>query len=92
MASSALQLLGFFLSLGGLAATIAATFMVTWKKRLEGLQSSVLQTHHEGLWMTCSGYNNNRETSCTLRESLFDLPSKYILMSDPVFTLEVDIF
>ncbi|XP_029989053.1 claudin-1-like [Sphaeramia orbicularis] len=64
MASQGLQLLGFLLALLGLAATIAATFMVEWKKQSQG------KTHriYEGLWMSCSGYER---TTCEFHESLF---------------------
>ncbi len=70
MASSGLQLLGFLLSLVGLAATVAATFMVEWKKQQQG------KTHriYEGLWMSCSG---NERTTCEFHQSLLKLPSKF---------------
>ncbi|KAI4828622.1 hypothetical protein KUCAC02_022702 [Chaenocephalus aceratus] len=67
MASSGLQLLGFFLSLVGLAATVGATFMVEWKKQYQG------KTHRifEGLWMSCSG---NERTTCEFHQYLLKLP------------------
>ncbi|XP_022593934.1 claudin-19-like isoform X1 [Seriola dumerili] len=67
MSSSGMQLLGFFLTLAGLGATVAATFMVEWKQRLQG------STHYfyEGLWMSCSG---NDITTCEIHESLLKLP------------------
>lgn len=67
MASSGLQLIGFFLALVGLAATIAATFSVEWKRQWQG------KTHriYEGLWMSCSG---NERTTCEIHESLLKLP------------------
>nr|URX57468.1 claudin 1b [Lateolabrax maculatus] len=69
MASSGLQLLGFLLSLAGLAATVVATVMVEWKKQAQG------KTHriYEGLWMSCSG---NERTTCELHESLLKLPTE----------------
>ncbi|XP_060890984.1 claudin-19 [Labrus mixtus] len=69
MASTGLQLLGFLLSLVGLAATVAATLMVEWKKQYQG------KTHriHEGLWMSCSGYER---TTCELYQSLLKLPTE----------------
>lgn len=69
MANSGLQLLGFLLSLLGLLTTVAATFMVEWKKQFQG------KTHriYEGLWMTCSG---NERTTCEHHHSLLKLPSK----------------
>lgn len=69
MASSGLQLLGFLLSLVGLAATVAATFMVEWKKQSQG------KTHriYEGLWMSCSG---NERTTCEFHQSLLKLPTE----------------
>ncbi|KAK5907231.1 hypothetical protein CesoFtcFv8_005104 [Champsocephalus esox] len=67
MASSGLQLLGFFLSLVGLAATVGATLMVEWKKQYQG------KTHRifEGLWMSCSG---NERTTCEFHQYLLKLP------------------
>ncbi|XP_029286086.1 claudin-19 [Cottoperca gobio] len=69
MASSGLQLLGFFLSLVGLAATVAATLMVQWKKQYQG------KTHriYEGLWMSCSG---NERTTCEFHQYLLKLPTE----------------
>uniref|UniRef100_A0A8D3D8S1 Claudin n=1 Tax=Scophthalmus maximus TaxID=52904 RepID=A0A8D3D8S1_SCOMX len=69
MASSGMQLLGFFLSLLGVSATVAATFMVEWKRQAQG------KTHriYEGLWMSCSG---NERTTCELYESLLKLPTE----------------
>ncbi|XP_041648012.1 claudin-19 [Cheilinus undulatus] len=69
MASSGLQLLGFFLSLIGLAATVAATIMVEWKKQSQGKTYRI----YEGLWMSCSG---NERTTCELHQSLLKLPNE----------------
>ncbi|XP_042273052.1 claudin-1 [Thunnus albacares] len=69
MASSGLQLLGFLLSLVGLAATVAATFMVEWKKQSQGKAHRI----YEGLWMSCSG---NERTTCEFHESLLKLPTE----------------
>ncbi|XP_030583430.1 claudin-7-like [Archocentrus centrarchus] len=49
MATSGLQILGFFLSLVGIAATIAAMVMVEWKKTAQGKYRS-----YEGFWMSCT--------------------------------------
>ncbi|XP_047443240.1 claudin-19 [Mugil cephalus] len=69
MANTGLQLLGFFISLVGVATTVAATFMVEWKKQAQG------KTHriYEGLWMSCSG---NERTTCEIHESLLKLPTE----------------
>ncbi|XP_071344014.1 claudin-19 [Trachinotus anak] len=69
MSSSGMQLLGFFLSLFGLAATVAATFMVEWKQMQQG------STHYfyEGLWMRCSGSDR---LTCELHDSLLKLPAE----------------
>ncbi|XP_041791759.1 claudin-1-like [Chelmon rostratus] len=69
MASSGLQLLGFLLSLVGLAATVAATFMVEWKKQSQGKAHRI----YEGLWMSCSG---NERTTCEFHQSLLKLPTE----------------
>ncbi|KAK9519351.1 hypothetical protein VZT92_022087 [Zoarces viviparus] len=69
MASSGLQLLGFFLSLVGLAATVGATLMVEWKKQYQGKTHRVF----EGLWMSCSG---NVRTTCEFHQYLLNLPTE----------------
>lgn len=69
MANSGLQLLGFFLSLVGLAATVAATLMVEWKKQYQGKTYRI----YEGLWMTCSG---NERTTCEFHQYLLKLPTE----------------
>ena len=88
MASSGLQLLGFSLALVGLAATVAATMMVEWKKQYQG------KTHriYEGLFMSCSG---NERTTCESHMYLLKLPSKFyshICISSGSQTLPVEIF
>ncbi|KAL6107999.1 uncharacterized protein ACO6RY_18637 [Pungitius sinensis] len=69
MASTGLQLLGFFLALVGLAATAGATLMVEWKKQYQG------KTHRifEGLWMSCSG---NERTTCEFHQYVLKLPTE----------------
>ncbi|KAF7668344.1 hypothetical protein LDENG_00020450 [Lucifuga dentata] len=68
MASSGLQLVGFMLSLCGLAAAVAATLMAEWKRH----QHSKTRIF-EGLWMTCSGSDR---ITCELHESLLKLPTE----------------
>ncbi|XP_074525206.1 claudin-19 [Halichoeres trimaculatus] len=70
MASSGMQLLGFFLSLVGLAATVAATFMVQWKKQSQGKSYRI----YEGLWMSCSG--SAERTTCEFHQSVLKLPTE----------------
>ncbi|XP_061634760.1 claudin-1-like isoform X1 [Phyllopteryx taeniolatus] len=67
MASSALQLLGFFLSLIGVAATVTATIMVEWK--MHGHSHRI----YEGLWMTCSV---GHRTTCEVHDSLLKLSNQ----------------
>ncbi|KAJ0032492.1 hypothetical protein NQD34_002573 [Periophthalmus magnuspinnatus] len=69
MASSGLQILGFLLALLGLSATIAATFMVQWKKQSQGKTHKI----YDGLWMSCSGYER---TTCEFYESIFKLSAE----------------
>lgn len=77
MANSGLQLLGFLLSLMGLAATAAATIMVEWKKQSHGKSHRI----YEGLWKTCTGHER---TTCEYHHSLLKLPSKSVrLWWDP---------
>lgn len=63
MASSGIQIFGFLLALFGLSATIAATFMVEWKKESEGKYKI-----YEGLWMTCGG---SERSTCEFHKSIF---------------------
>ncbi|XP_061594330.1 claudin-19-like [Cololabis saira] len=65
MASSGLQLLGFFLSLVGTAATVASTIMVEWRKEVQGKHYT-----YEGLWMACSG---TERTTCENHKSVLKL-------------------
>ncbi|KAM4738785.1 claudin-19-like [Anableps anableps] len=67
MASSGLQLFGFLLSLVGVSATIAATFMVEW-----GKESQAKHRVYEGLWMSCSG--TSERTTCENYKFLLKLP------------------
>ncbi|KAA8589587.1 claudin-19 [Etheostoma spectabile] len=69
MASSGLQLLGYFLSLIGLAATVAATLMVQWKKQYQGKTYRI----YDGLWMSCGG---DERTTCEFHQYLLKLPSE----------------
>lgn len=69
MASSGLQLLGFFLSLTGLAVTVASILMVEWKKQYQGKSYRI----YEGLWMSCSG---NERTTCEYHHYLLKLPTE----------------
>ncbi|XP_003439898.1 claudin-7 [Oreochromis niloticus] len=69
MAASGLQLLGFFLSLVGVAATAAATVMVDWKKLVQGKHRS-----YEGLWMSCGGVQDR--ATCEIYHSFIKLPDE----------------
>ncbi|TKS74642.1 Claudin-19 [Collichthys lucidus] len=72
MASSGLQLLGFFLTLVGLAATLGATLMVEWKK--EGKTNYI----YEGLWASCheSGHDT---VSCEYHDSVLELHVEFLV-------------
>ncbi|XP_073332824.1 claudin-19-like [Pagrus major] len=69
MASSGLQLIGFLLALTGLAATVAATFMVEWKKQSQGTMHRI----YEGLWEICSCAE---KTVCEPHPSLLKLSTE----------------
>ncbi|XP_006803371.1 claudin-7-like isoform X2 [Neolamprologus brichardi] len=69
MAASGLQLLGFFLSLVGVAATVAATVMVSWKKLVQGKHRS-----YEGLWMSCAGVQDRM--TCEIYQSILKMPTE----------------
>ncbi|XP_047231399.1 claudin-1-like [Girardinichthys multiradiatus] len=67
MANSGLQICGFLLSLVGVSATIAATFMVEW-----GKDSQAKHSVYEGLWMSCSG--TSERSTCENYKYLLKLP------------------
>ncbi|XP_035997067.1 claudin-7 [Fundulus heteroclitus] len=69
MASSGLQIVGFLLSLTGVCATIAATFMVEWEKRFQ-----VKELTYEGLWMSC--ISTTETTTCEIYDSVLKLPTE----------------
>ncbi|XP_035997065.1 claudin-19 [Fundulus heteroclitus] len=69
MASSGLQIVGFLLSLAGVCATIAATFMVEW-----GKESQSKYRNYEGLWMSCSG--TSERSTCEIYKNLLKLPTE----------------
>lgn len=64
-----MQLLGFLLSLVGIAATIASTVMVEWKKTAQGKYRS-----YEGLWMSCSGASHR--ATCESYQSILKVPTE----------------
>ncbi|XP_041862635.1 claudin-7-like [Melanotaenia boesemani] len=68
MASSALQLLGFLISLIGVAATVAATVMVEWTKNFRGEHRT-----YEGLWMECES-DDIELWICETHQTLIKLP------------------
>ncbi|XP_032427147.1 claudin-19 [Xiphophorus hellerii] len=67
MASSGLQIVGFLLSLAGVSATIAATFMVEWGKDTQAKYRT-----YDGLWMSCSG--TSERATCENYKHLLKLP------------------
>ncbi|KAE8294131.1 Claudin-19 [Larimichthys crocea] len=72
MANSGLQLLGFFLTLVGLGATLGATLMVEWKK--EGKTSYI----YEGLWSSC--HESGHDTlSCESHHSVLELHIEFLV-------------
>uniref|UniRef100_A0A1A7WCE9 Claudin n=2 Tax=Iconisemion striatum TaxID=60296 RepID=A0A1A7WCE9_9TELE len=68
MASFGMQIVGFLIALVGVAATVAAIFMVEWKKEAQGKHRI-----YEGLWMTCSG---SERTTCESHKSVLKLPGE----------------
>ncbi|KAK0143371.1 Claudin-1 [Merluccius polli] len=72
MASSVVQLFGFLVAVGGLAATIAATCMAEWSTHESG---NGRHEFYEGLWGECSVSGSTRMT-CDAHESLMDVPWK----------------
>ncbi|CAL8253336.1 unnamed protein product [Merluccius merluccius] len=72
MASSVVQLFGFLVAVGGLAATIAATCMAEWSTHESG---NGRHEFYEGLWGECSVSGSTRMT-CDAHDSLMDVPWK----------------
>ncbi|XP_015255283.1 claudin-19 [Cyprinodon tularosa] len=68
MASFGLQVAGFLISLVGVSATIAATFMVEWGKQTQGKNPV-----YDGLWMSCSG--TAEKSNCELYKHILKVPT-----------------
>ncbi|XP_051934567.1 claudin-8 [Hippocampus zosterae] len=74
MADSALEMLGFFLTLIGLIGVAASTGMPMWRvTAFIGENIIVFETRYEGLWMNCFKQADIR-MQCKVYDSLLALP------------------
>ena len=91
MANSGIQIIGYVLALGGLAASIAATFMVEWKRDApkEGENNS-MSYHYLGLWESCS-VDRTGTRSCKPYTSIIHMTSKSSISDTPISYLPLSI-
>lgn len=74
MASTAAQLLGFFLGLLGFAGTLAATLLPQWRSTAYvGANIITASGYMIGLWMACV-WHSTGIYQCELHRSLLALP------------------
>ncbi|XP_077882196.1 claudin-19 isoform X3 [Ictidomys tridecemlineatus] len=79
MANSGLQLLGYFLALGGWVGIIASTALPQWKQSSYAGDAIITAVGlYEGLWMSCASQSTG-QVQCKLYDSLLalddDLPA-----------------
>ncbi|XP_049734950.1 claudin-19 isoform X2 [Elephas maximus indicus] len=73
MANSGLQLLGYFLALGGWVGIIASTALPQWKQSSYAGDAIITAVGlYEGLWMSCASQSTG-QVQCKLYDSLLAL-------------------
>uniref|UniRef100_A0A2I3GZK5 Claudin n=1 Tax=Nomascus leucogenys TaxID=61853 RepID=A0A2I3GZK5_NOMLE len=73
MANSGLQLLGYFLALGGWVGVIASTALPQWKQSSYAGDAIITAVGlYEGLWMSCASQSTG-QVQCKLYDSLLAL-------------------
>ncbi|KAG8507626.1 Claudin-19, partial [Galemys pyrenaicus] len=73
MANSGLQLLGYFLALGGWVGIIASTVLPQWKQSSYAGDAIITAVGlYEGLWMSCASQSTG-QVQCKLYDSLLAL-------------------
>lgn len=76
MANSGIQLLGFFLSLIGIAGLIIGTVLPQWKMSAyigDNIITAVAM--YQGLWMSCA-FQSTGQLQCKIYDSILQLDSK----------------
>lgn len=77
MANSGLQLLGYFLALGGWIGIISTTVLPQWKQSSYAGDAIITAVGlYEGLWMSCASQSTG-QVQCKIFDSMLSLDSKY---------------
>uniref|UniRef100_A0A8C5F0X8 Claudin n=1 Tax=Gopherus evgoodei TaxID=1825980 RepID=A0A8C5F0X8_9SAUR len=73
MANAGLQLLGYFLALGGWVGTICSAALPQWKQSSYAGDAIITAVGlYEGLWMSCASQSTG-QVQCKLHDSLLSL-------------------
>ena len=76
MANSGLQLLGYFLAMGGWVGIIASTALPQWKQSSYAGDAIITAVGlYEGLWMSCASQSTG-QVQCKLYDSLLALDGR----------------
>ena len=76
MANAGLQLLGYFLALGGWVGIIASTALPQWKQSSYAGDAIITAVGlYEGLWMSCASQSTG-QVQCKLYDSLLALEGR----------------
>lgn len=76
MANSGLQLLGYFLAMGGWVGIIASTALPQWKQSSYAGDAIITAVGlYEGLWMSCASQSTG-QVQCKLYDSLLALEGR----------------
>lgn len=79
MANSGLQLLGYFLALGGWMGIISTTALPQWKQSSYAGDAIITAVGlYEGLWMSCASQSTG-QVQCKIFDSMLSLDSEYSL-------------
>ncbi|XP_033623577.1 claudin-19 isoform X3 [Fukomys damarensis] len=82
MANSGLQLLGYFLALGGWVGIIASTALPQWKQSSYAGDAIITAVGlYEGLWMSCASQSTG-QVQCKLYDSLLALDASWHRVAD----------
>lgn len=77
MANSGLQLLGYFLALGGWIGVISTTALPQWKQSSYAGDAIITAVGlYEGLWMSCASQSTG-QVQCKIFDSMLSLDSEY---------------
>lgn len=92
MANSGIQLLGFFLSLIGIAGLIIGTILPQWKMSAyigDNIITAVAM--YQGLWMSCA-FQSTGQLQCKIYDSILQLDSKLRQMFGGFLTKRSNLF